>query len=370
MVARHVLMANGSLQGGGAERVIATLSRHLRAMGHRVSIAALSSGGEVLDELRAEGFDIVNGLSRTSMLGIPAVASRLGRLAADRGIDIVHTHDLRSLIDVGACRRLVGRFGHVHTFHFGNYPHLPRKYLLAERAFARAPDRLVAVGRVQREGLAVALRLRVERVQVVWNGVDAPAARARSPESTGAPREVPTVGSVSAFFPQKGLSTLLEAAGIARSRGLEFRLRLVGDGPLRAELEATALRLGLAEVVEFAGWVPDASTSVMPSLDVFVQSSYWEAMSVVILEAMAAGVPILATAVGENPRVLANGETGLLVRPGDAQALAGGLVRLLQDAELRRRLSRAAERSYEAEFTAEIMASRYAAVYEQVLTCR
>lgn len=364
-------MANGSLQGGGAERVIATLSRQLRAMGHRVSIATLSSGGEVLDELLAEGFEVVTDLSRSNALGIFSVSGQLKRLVADRGIDIVHTHDLRSLVDVGVCRRLNGRFRHVHTFHFGNYPHLRRKHLLLERTVAHCPDRLVAVGYAQRESLVATFGLARERVEVIWNGVDPlPVETDARLASSGSPDDVLLVGSVSAFFPQKGLPTLLKAAQIVNQGGIKFRLLLVGDGPLRAELEAMAHQLGLADVVQFVGWVPDASRSIVPKVDVFVQSSNWEAMSVVVLEALAAGRPILATAVGDNPRVLKQGETGTLVPPGDAQALARGMIQLLRDEGLRRRLSIAALASYEAEFTARAMARRYSTTYEQAMACR
>jgi glycosyltransferase involved in cell wall biosynthesis len=126
-------------------------------------------------------------------------------------------------------------------------------------------------------------------------------------------------------------------------------------------------RLGLSDTVEFAGWRQDAARSVLPALDVFVQSSHWEAMSIVLLEAMAAGCPIVATAVGENPLVLKQGETGILVPPGDPEALAQGLTRLLQNEPLRRRLADAARESYEASFTATAMAQRYDATYKELL---
>ncbi len=106
---------------------------------------------------------------------------------------------------------------------------------------------------------------------------------------------------------------------------------------------------------------------VLPTFDLFVQSSNWEAMSMVVLEAMAAGRPILATAVGDNPQVLRQDETGILVPPGDADALAAGMIRLLQDEGLRSRLGRGAFDAYEAGFTARAMAQRYLATYQEVL---
>lgn len=361
-------MVNGSLLGGGAEHVIAGLAGHLRRLGHHVSIATLSTGGEVLERLRADGFHIVAGLSRSGPNGMLALPARVRQVVREEHIDIVHTHDLRSLVDMGLSRRVTSCFRHVHTFHFGNYPHLPGKYLALERLFARAADRLVAVGYAQRESLAKALGLRRDRVDVVWNGVDAPVAPAH-PRRWSARPGVPVIGSISAFFPQKDLVTLLEAARLVHDRGIAFHLVLVGDGPLRTDLEATVRRLGLVEVVEFAGWIPDAASTVLPHIDLFVQSSRWEAMSMVILEAMAAARPIVATAVGDNERVLKHEETGLVVPPGDPQALSAALGRLLDEPVLRHRLGVAARQSFESEFTAAAMSERYVATYRQVMAC-
>jgi glycosyltransferase involved in cell wall biosynthesis len=355
-------MANGALQGGGAERVIATLSRHLVAHGHRVSVVALSSGGEVLDELEAQGFEILPSPSGHGISGLWSTATRLRDLVRERRVDVVHTHDVRSLVEVGTSRRLTRAFAHVHTFHFGNYPHLPAKPLWLERLFSRAPDRLVAVGHHQAEALGRVLGVSRQRFSIVWNGVDAPADVA--PLASG--RAVPVIGSVSAFFEQKGIPVLLEAARLLRQRGYTFHLMLVGDGPLRAELERTVHTTGLADTVTFAGWRPDAARTVLPTIDLFVQSSHWEAMSIVLLEAMAARCPIVATSVGDNPLVIEHERTGVLVPPGRPDALADGLARLLDDPLLRQRLALAARESYEVRFTAEGMARRYEALYAEL----
>jgi glycosyltransferase involved in cell wall biosynthesis len=357
------MFVNGSLYGGGAEHVIATLARHLREMAHPVTVAAVHGGGEVLEELQADGFTVV-----TTGGGRGSTASALRQVIDERGVQVVHSHDLRSLIDAGTCRLRSRRFAHMHTFHFGNYPHLPWKPLLMEAAAARIPDQLVAVGNVQRTALSRALRLRESKVTTIWNGVD----YVGRPDWSGVARDsaVPRIGSVSTFGLQKGLPTLLEAAKIAHDRGLRFRLVLVGEGPLRGELEAMATAFGLAECVEFTGWQPDAARTLLPTFDIFVQSSHWEAMSVVILEAMAARRPIVATTVGENTAVLTHDESAILVPPRDAAALANGLARVIEDAALRARLAEAAYAAYATRFTGRAMAERYAAAYRDCLATR
>lgn len=144
------------------------------------------------------------------------------------------------------------------------------------------------------------------------------------------------------------------------------RLVMVGDGPLRPTLEARARDLGLNGAVRFLGAVPRAA-SFLPHFDVFVLSSVWEGMSNSLLEAMAAGRPVVATRVGGNPEVVVDGETGLLVPPRDPRALADAVLRLLGDPALAGRLGEAARRRVESQFTLEQMVSRMQELYDQLL---
>lgn len=357
------MIVNGSLYGGGAEHVIATLALHLREMGHQVTIGVVHDGGEVLGELKQAGFAVVT----TTRAGHSS-ASNLKRAIDELGVQIVHSHDLRSLVDAGICRLRSSRIVHLHTFHFGNYPHLPWKHLMMERLASRLPDALVAVGNVQRASIVAALGLPERRIGTIWNGVDYDA----QPDLTGIDTTDGRlrIGSVSTFGEQKGIPTLLQAAKILCDRGLRFRLILVGEGPLRASLQATAAELGLGGCVEFTGWKPDAARALLPTFDVFVQSSYWEAMSVVILEAMAARRPIVATTVGENPAVLASGQSAILVPARDAVELAEALRRVIEDSALRARLADSGYAAYVNGFTGRRMADRYATAYRECLETR
>jgi glycosyltransferase involved in cell wall biosynthesis len=356
----RIMLVNGALFGGGAEHVIATLARHLRAAGQHVTLVVIHRGGELQKELEAEGFDVVSRIAEGAS-GLDT-AARLRRLAEERAADVVHTHDLRSLIDVGLSAFRNRRYRHMHTFHFGNYPHVSWQHWLSEGLFARMPDQLVAVGNAQKKTIVSTFKLKPDSIDTIWNGVDYDAAVGPVSDSSA-----PLIGSVSTFGEQKGLPTLLEAAHILRSRGLGFRLMLVGDGPKRAELEAMAERLGIADCVEFAGWRTDAAKALLPTFDIFVQSSYWEAMSVVILEAMAAARAIVATSVGENADVLSHGQSAVLVPPRDSNSLADGLAAVISDVTMRRRLGAAAHTSYLSKFTGESMAERYDQAYRQLL---
>jgi glycosyltransferase involved in cell wall biosynthesis/protein-tyrosine-phosphatase len=363
----RVMFVNGSLFGGGAEHVIATSAHYLREAGHQVTIAVIHHGGEVKRELEREGFDVVAQIADGP--GGGSSSGRLKRLIEERDIDVVHSHDLRSLIDGGICRLRSRRFAHMHTFHFGNYPFVSRKHLLMETLFARIPDQLVSVGHAQRDSLIKALRLPAHRIRTIWNGVDWPEgadANAEAAESTAPVR----IGSVSTLGEQKGIPTLLQAARILKDRGHAFQLVIVGEGPMRVDLERRAAEIGVTDHVEFTGWKPEAAETMLPTFDIFVQSSYWEAMSVVILEAMAARRPIVATTVGENSLVLSDGESAILVPPKNAESLADGLARVITDVALRRRLADTAHEVYLEHFSGKAMADRYAAAYRECLTRR
>ena len=124
--------------------------------------------------------------------------------------------------------------------------------------------------------------------------------------------------------------------------------------------------LGLQGHVQFLGWVPQASSKVFPLCDIFVQSSLWEAMSIVLLEAMASAKPVVATSVGENPLVMLPGETGLMVPPANPAALAEALRTLLHDPELRGRMGQAGRARYQELFTVQHMIAAHERLYREL----
>jgi glycosyltransferase involved in cell wall biosynthesis len=286
-------------------------------------------------------------------------------------VQVVHTHDVHGLMDATICRRLMPSLRHVHTFHFGNYPARDKSSARSERVCWRSPDALVAVGQAQADAISALYGIPRERLRVIWNGVDDPVAvvdcdlRARL--NSGAR---PVILSVSTLIEQKGVGTLLEAAQILKSSGQDFRLVIAGHGHLRQTLEEQAAALGLSRQVEFLGWVPDASRRILSACDVFVQSSLWEAMSIVVLEAMAAARPMVVTRVGENAHAVIDGVSGLLVPPADPQALAAGLAKLISRPALAAAFGAAARDRYLKYFTVEPMVSAYERLYSELAEAR
>jgi sugar transferase (PEP-CTERM/EpsH1 system associated) len=238
---------------------------------------------------------------------------------------------------------------------------------------AHLSDRVIAVCELVRQAEIKRTRVSPEHVVTIYNGVDVEQfsavnvqAAARVRHIFDVPIDVLLVGSVGRLHPQKDFATLLAAITQVRKHIPTVRLLLVGDGELRDELESQARSLGLSEIVTFVGSRTDVP-QILAAVDVFTLSSLWEGMSNAVLEAMAAELPVVATAVGGTPEVVVDGVTGLLVPPHDPTSLARALTTLLREPALRRKMGQAGRERVQEQFSVERMVCRTEALYTEVL---
>lgn len=363
----NVLILASSLWIGGAETVIRHLALTLDRRRFAVTVCHLKQRGHVGDELAAAGVDII---------GIPQPPPgrvdyftfwKVLRIVRERKIDVIHTHTAHGLLDASLCKLLTPGLRLVHTFHFGNYPHTQPRIIWMERIFSRLADRLFAVGDIQRRQLQQVFGFNDATIGTIWNGVTIPGDPANGTVHQRAVSDHrPLIGTIATFIEQKGLFDLLEVARRVKDAGHDVCFEVIGEGHLRPQLEARRGELGLDGSVVFTGWLTNAAELALPTFDVFFQPSLWEAMSVVILEAMAASKPIVATRVGENPRVIDDGVDGLLVNPRDVVGMTSALCRILDDPTLGHRLGAAARRKAEQQFSVAYMTRAYERVYEDV----
>ena len=248
---------------------------------------------------------------------------------------MVHTHTAKA----GALGRiaapLMGVPVTVHTFHGsvfkGYFRKLPAAlYALVERALARVTDAIVAVSPAVAEELAKERLAPRHGIHTIPLGLElerfcSPPAKGRLRARLGLDRNIPLIGSVGRLVPIKDVPTLLSA--LARLEGAH--LALVGDGPERARLESLARTLGVSSRVHFTGFLSELET-VYPDFDLVVNSSRNEGTPVALIEAMAAGIPVVATSVGGSPDLLQGGALGELVPAGEPEALAHTLERTLR----------------------------------------
>jgi glycosyltransferase involved in cell wall biosynthesis len=231
---------------------------------------------------------------------------------------------------------------------------------MAERAAARWTRVIVCVCEYERQ-LALAKRLaRDEQLYVVHNGVRDVALELRATPAAAPVRII----SVARLEAPKDHATLVDA--LARLGGLDWRLDLVGDGPLEASIRARCQAAGIADRVNFLGYCEEPA-ALLARAQVFVLSSRSEAFPRSVLEAMRAGLAVVASDVGGIGEAMDNGRNGILVPRGDPEALSKALGGLIKDADRRRRLGTAARLDFEARFRLDAMVERTAGIYEAVL---
>jgi len=206
-----------------------------------------------------------------------------------------------------------------------------------------------------------------QRITVIPNAVTCPEIASHALSSLPAGWDnVPLVGVVARLQPEKGVAAFLKAAACVAPLFPEVRFFVVGDGPFREELTALTRPLGLEQRVYFLGYRPDART-LIKLLDVLVVPSFTEGSPLIVLETMAAGVPVVASAVGGIPDQIRHGKEGLLVPPGAPGVLGDALLRLLRDPAYARSLGEAGRERAASEFSYATMLQRIEAVYRAAL---
>lgn len=358
---RHLLSLLPALGDRGVEARAIILA----APGAEVFVAALRDVGVEVSIVRA-GPDLN-----------PAVIWRLRRELGRRKPDLVHTHlihaDIHGQI---ACRGAgVPGVSSVHSVH-GFYRREP--YRSAARIAGHLAQRTIAISNHVGEMLIEAKVVRPERVRVVHYGLDgAPwelasddVGRARQLLAL-APEDV-MVGIASRLIAGKGHDALIQAVALASRRGVRLRMAVAGDGPIRLELEELVRSEGIEADVTFLGFVGDIAP-FMAACDVVAfptQPELGEGFGLAALEAMVSGKPVVATRVASLPEVVVDGETGLLVEPGNIEGLTDALVRLAVDKEMRLRLGSAGRRRAAERFSLQAMLDGTLAVYQEVLVER
>ena len=331
----------------------------LRALGHRAVLVAHPQG-ELIARM-SEGLDLVP-LAPRSEIDL-AAAWRLSRVIKQMRPGVVHAHDPHGVamaataISIASPERRPALVASRRI-----------EFRIARNSFSRwkysQVDRFLAISRAVRDRL-VADGIPAARVEIVHEGVDVERIAGNVHAALFLPVQAPVVGSVGALVAQKAQHTLIDAAAIVVKQVPDVRFVILGEGELRPALEDRVRHLHLERHVFLAGFRPDVH-ELMKDFDVFALSSIQEGMCTSLVDAMAAGKPAVATAVGGVPEVLADRETGFLVDAHDEKAMAERIVRLLKDEALRRRMGEAGLARARQLFTVERMVAETAAAYERL----
>ena len=282
--------------------------------------------------------------------------------------NILHTHAWGTLYEGLIAGRLAGVPAIVHGEH-GTLQLSPRQVTAQRWGWNRA-DHVLSVSSRLAERMAEAVGVPLDRVHVIRNGVNLArfsgrrSAEARRALGASAATTV-VIGAAGRLVDVKDHATFVEAIAALKARRHDVVGVIAGDGPLKADLEARITRAGLDGSVRLLGHRGDIE-QVFEGLDIFVQSSKSEGMSNTILEAMASGLPVVATHVGGADEMVVPGETGILVPPSNAERMADALARLVEGAELRTRMGQAGRRRAFGEFSLDRMIHNYETFYRDV----
>ncbi len=365
----HVAHVIGSLQTGGAERQLVNYLLAADRIDFRHTVICLEERGELAATVEAVGIPVVHVPVRWRYAA--ACLRRLVRWLKVEGVDVLHAHMHDSALWGRTAGRLAGVPVLMTTEHGKELWKGPLR-VAVDHHLSRWTARHIAVSS---DGMEI--RMRRERIEprkliLIPNGVPVPAAagddagRRRVRSEFGIALDAPLLGSVGRIVEAKGYQHLLSAIGLLRVDHPGLRWLAVGDGVLRAELAALAGAADLGDAVIWAGRRTDVS-ELLAAMDIWVMSSIREGLPVALLEAMAAGRPIVATRVGGIPDAVRDGVDGLLVPPADPAALAAAVAALLGDPARAAGLAAAAHRRAAAEYSIGSVARRIEDVYRHEL---
>lgn len=359
LVVAHVL---GSLHLGGAERIALSLAHHQARQGHKVIVVSLEEPPE--GPLGAEvepGVELVRIAKRGRGVDLGLVA-RLSALFLARGVEVVHSHNPLPEIYAVPAARLSG-LRVLHTKHGPQRE--PARRMLLRRLGASLAHAFVAVSRDSLDVAHALGEVAAGKGVVIWNGADlahlagARAGRAAARAALELPDSAFVVGTLSRLVPEKRVDAVLRAVA---SLDDDVYVVVTGDGPEAARLEALARALGIEARARFPGRTDDVA-SALAALDVLALASSVEGLPLSLVEAMAAELAVVATRVGGVPEIVLDGETGLIVPPGDDAALAEALRELAHDRARAAQLGARGRARAEACFGLERMARDYLALY-------
>jgi glycosyltransferase involved in cell wall biosynthesis len=358
--------------GGGERLAIEIATRLDPERFESVLTTSRARGGVDLDpsepvaasKVEASGIRLIE-LGRRSTLDLRAW-SPLVRLLRFERFDVLHSHKFGSNVWGTLIGRLAGVpviIAHEHSWSFDGQP---LRRVLDRELIGRGSDVIVAVSAQDRRRIIEIEGVRPDKVLFVPNGIPRRGRRGTDVRAElGIPPDAPVIGTIGLLRPEKALDLLIRAAAPLLSEMSELRMLIAGDGPDKEPLRELARRHGMADRVMLIGFRDDVP-DVLAALDVAVSSSVSEGGPLAVMEFMEAARPIVATRVGGVPDLIDDGVHGLLVPPGDADALTAALRRVLADRDAARRMGERARERRSREFDIDVAVRRFESLYERL----
>jgi len=375
---KRILFVITSTQVGGAEKILVELAAHLHRQGVSVAVCSLKAKGPYSTVLEALGIQ-VHSLNMNDTQALRGILSylmclpRLIRVIAKVKPQIVHAFLFRANLLSRIASRLCGVPANISSIRIIENDR--RFYFLLDRWTSFMVTQHLAVSERVKEATCQRSGIPLHRVKVICNGVDlkhCPQAPGECADAgpTGAKLAANlgilpgdrVCGTVARLRPQKGISYLLQAFMLLAQRFPALKLLIVGDGPEQSSLESLACQLGIRDRVVFAG-LAASPWPYLNLMDVFVLPSLYEGLPNAVLEAMAAGVPVVATDVGGVAEIVEDQLTGLLIRPRDPEGIVNAVGFLLEQSKRASEICEAARKVVETKFSLQSMLREYDQLY-------
>lgn len=347
------------LDVGGQEKLLVEFAKHADRTRFDLRFLSIGGRGALGGDIEGEGWPVETFGAPTGLH--PGLIPRLAASFRRRRPAVVHTHDMRALFYAAPAARLARVPWVVHSRH-GLDVHATRRQVFVFRQLSRLVDRFVCVSE-EVAALSRAQGVAPGRIRTVLNGIDLDRFRFVGPDPAG------PVVTVARLSPEKDIANLVRAVAITAGRAPNLRVEVAGGGPCLEDLDRLADELGVADRIAFLGNIQDVS-AVLRRARLFVLSSRSEGIPLSVLEAMARGLPVVATRVGGLPEVVVDGVTGRLVPPEEPCAMSEAILGIWDRPEKGIRMGRAGRERVEQHFEVRRMVAEYESLYLEPLSRR
>ena len=354
------------LRIGGLQKLILDICSHINKTIFEISVCCLRDKGELAPQIEKNGIKVYRIPPRPNNKTDYFSFLKLYNLLKGKQIDILHTHNTHPFMDGTVAGKMADIPVIIHTDHARQFPD-KRRYMLAERILSHFVDKVVAVSESVKQDLIYYEKINSKKITVIWNGIDPEKFNCKinkkeKKKELDVENCYPILGFSGRLTKQKGISYLLNAMPKIINEFPKAILLIAGYGEHEEKFKQETIQLGINKHVKFLGPRLDIP-EILAILDIYVLPSIWEGMPLVILEAMAAKKPIVATKVGGIPEAVIHNHSGLLVPPKDPEALANAILKILKNSNLAASLAENAYNRFLKHFTIKKMVSRYEQLY-------
>lgn len=364
----NILYLFVTLPIGGAEEHLLTVLKNLDLTQYNPIVCCIREKGVIGEEIENRGIAIIS-LNRKSKSWDFRIVMDILKIIQTKNIQLIHTHLYHANM-YGRIAALISKIPAVVTEH-NVYPKYKLRRRILNWFLAKKSKKIIAVSEMVKKDITVRDWIKPSKIEVIYNGIDIdrfPSAitKEEARQKLGVPTDCFLIGTIGRLTDQKGQIYLINTIGIIKGIIPEIKLLLAGSGPLESDLKSIVSTKGLNEYVKFLGArrdIPD----ILKAMDVFVFPSLWEGLPMVLLEAMASSLPVVATSVGGITEILRNGINGIIVPPRNEGALVQAIIGLSKDKAKLKLLGEIGKKTVEDKFTASLMVKNLASIYESSL---